>query len=83
MPSRRHVYVVFAPWYPVCKLLFQRTRSARDGVQLRWVAGGNRDEHATNQNLNVLGSRSLDALSRVFRQEPLVHRFIQKIPAAA
>lgn len=70
-PSRRHVYVVFAPWCTVCKLLFQRTRSARDGVQLRWVAGGSRDEHAMNQNLAVVGSRSLDTLARVFRQEPV------------
>ncbi|OAN46102.1 hypothetical protein A6A04_20760 [Paramagnetospirillum marisnigri] len=70
-PSRRHVYVVFAPWCPVCKLLFQRTRSARDGVQLRWVAGGNRDDHAINQNLNVVSDRSLDALARVFRQEAM------------
>ncbi len=70
-PSRRHVYVVFAPWCPVCKLLFQRTRSARGGVQLRWVAGGNRDDRAINQNLNIVSNRSLDALARVFRQEPM------------
>jgi thiol-disulfide isomerase/thioredoxin len=69
--SRRHVYVVFAPWCPTCKLLFQRTRSARGGVQLRWVAGGNRDDRAINQNLNIVASRSLDALASVFRQEPM------------
>lgn len=69
--SRRHAYVVFAPWCPVCKLLFQRTRSARDGVQLRWIAGGNRDERAINQNLNVVRNRSLEALASVFRQDPL------------
>ncbi|WP_146747807.1 thioredoxin fold domain-containing protein [Paramagnetospirillum kuznetsovii] len=70
-PSRRHVYVVFAPWCPVCKQLFQRTRSTRGGVQLRWIAGGNRDEHAINQNLTVVSNRSLEALARVFRQEPV------------
>ncbi|TAN63496.1 MAG: hypothetical protein EPN20_09565 [Magnetospirillum sp.] len=70
-PGRRHVYVVFAPWCPVCKLLFQRTRAARGGVQLRWVAGGSRDDHTLNQNLNVVGSRSLDVLTRVFQQSPV------------
>ncbi len=70
-PSRRHVYVVFAPWCPTCKLLFQRTRSARGGVQLRWVAGGSRDERAINQNLSIVSKRSLDALAGVFRQEPV------------
>lgn len=69
--SRRHVYVVFAPWCPTCKLLFQRTRSARGGVQLRWIAGGNRDDRAINQNLNIVAGRSLDALASVFRQEPM------------
>jgi hypothetical protein len=66
--SQRHAYVVFAPWCPVCKLLFQRTRGARDGVQLRWVAGGSRDDRAINQNLNVLSNRSLDMLTRIFLQ---------------
>jgi hypothetical protein len=64
--SRRHAYVVFAPWCPVCKILFQRTRGARDGVQLRWVAGGSRDDRSTNQNLNVVSNRSLDMLTRIF-----------------
>ena len=66
--SRRHVYVVFAPWCPVCKVLFQRTRGDRDGVQLRWVASGSRDDRAINQNLNAVTSRSLDMLTRIFLQ---------------
>lgn len=78
--SRRHIYVVFAPWCPVCKLLFQRTRSARDGVQLRWVAGGNRDERAINQNLNIVRNRSLEALASVFRQD-LVEDMTKDLPA--
>ncbi|CAA7618629.1 exported hypothetical protein [Candidatus Terasakiella magnetica] len=69
--SPRHIYVVYAPWCPVCKMLFQRTRSGRGGVQLRWIAGGARDDHTMNQNLNVVASRSLDTLTRVFRQEPM------------
>jgi thiol-disulfide isomerase/thioredoxin len=69
--GRRHVYVVFAPWCPVCKVLYQRTRSGRGGVQLRWIAGGSRDDHTLNQNLNIVASRSLDVLGRVFQQAPM------------
>lgn len=69
--SRRHAYVLFAPWCPFCKTLFQRTRAARDGIQLRWVAGGSRDETSRNRNLAIVGTRSLEVLSRVFRQEPV------------
>ncbi|MGE5504645.1 MAG: hypothetical protein ACM31L_09505 [Actinomycetota bacterium] len=77
-PSRRHVYVVFAPWCPVCKLLFQRTRGARDGVQLRWVAGGSRDDRSINQNLNAVSARSLDMLTRIFLQPGAEFEDLQK-----
>lgn len=66
--SHRHVYVVYAPWCPVCKLLFQRTRENRADIQLRWIASGSRDDRAINQNLNAVFNRSLGMLSRIFLQ---------------
>ncbi len=66
--SKRYVYVVYAPWCPVCKLLYQRTREGRLDIQLRWVASGSRNDRAINQNLNAVSSRSLGMLARIFLQ---------------
>jgi hypothetical protein len=42
-PWRNHIYVISAPWCPVCKRFFNQTRSLVSRVQLRWIPAGSVD----------------------------------------
>jgi len=65
-PWQKHIYIISAPWCPVCKRFFNETRDLVSGVQLRWIPAGTFDGKWRVYNAVLARSRDIRRLTELY-----------------
>lgn len=64
--NSKYVYIIAAPWCPICKMLYEQTRGLNTKVQFRWIMSGGRDSNSKLINEVLSFTRDPELLKKYY-----------------